>query len=89
MSCLSGSPGSGHMATRRNRYDKWYLNSPSTQRLRRGDLKVEADLSEYNRFQASLSVPGDPVWGELVTLDLGGPPGEQLEIGKEHPRTTG
>lgn len=42
MSCPSGSPGSGHMARRTNRYYKWYLNSPSTQRLRREDLKVEA-----------------------------------------------
>lgn len=45
MSCPSGSPGSGHTATRTNWHYKWYLNIPSTQRLRREDLRVEATKS--------------------------------------------
>lgn len=48
MSCPSGSPGSGHTATRTNWYYKWYLNRPSTQRLRREGLGVKGYQELYS-----------------------------------------
>lgn len=56
MSYPSGSPGSGHTTTRTNWYYKGYLNSPSTQRLRREDLKVEAITSSSVE-----QIPSQPV----------------------------
>lgn len=78
MSGPSGSPGSGHTATRTNWYYKWYLNGPSTQRLRREGLGVRAIKSS-----AVQQIPAQPVCTRRPCLGRTG----ETRLGRNSRRT--